>query len=162
MHINSVKHTLVELKEVLNQLSDEDFTRPIKNLGDSSIGGHSRHIIELFQCLLSSYDCEFLNYDNRERNSDIQTNIKFANNAIDVIIEAIDKPNKKLTIEQNIDGELFTIDTNYHRELLYNLEHCIHHQALIKVALYEIGNVEINESFGVVPSTMEYKKRCAQ
>jgi hypothetical protein len=162
MHINSVKHTLLELKEVLIQLSDKDFIKPIKNLGNSSIGEHSRHIIELFQCLLTSYESELLNYDKRERNSDIQTNIKFANNAINVIIETIEKPNKKLIIEQIIEGESFNIETNYHRELLYNLEHCIHHQALIKVALYEIDNIKLNESFGVAPSTIEYKKRCAQ
>ncbi len=162
MHINSVKNTLLELKDVLIQLSDKDFIKPIKNLGNASIGEHSRHIIELFQCLLISYESELLNYDNRERNYDIQTNIKFANNAINVLIESIEKPNKKIIIEQIIDSESFMIETNYHRELLYNLEHCIHHQALIKVALYEIGNVEINESFGVAPSTLEYKKRCAQ
>jgi hypothetical protein len=162
MHINSVKNTLLELKEVLIQLTNEDFGKPIENLGESSIGEHSRHVIELFQCLVQSYESEKLNYDKRERNYNIQTDIKFANNAIDVIIETIEKPNKNIILEQVIEGESFLIETNYFRELLYNLEHCIHHQALIKVALYPFENVQVKQSFGVAPSTIEYKRQCAQ
>ena len=162
MHINSVKNTLLELKEVLVQLSNQDFAKPVENLGSSSIGEHSRHVIELFQCLLHSYETEKLDYDKRERNYSIQTDVKFANNAIDIIVETIERPNKNIVLEQVINGESFSIETNYFRELLYNLEHCIHHQALIKVALYPLENIQLKPSFGVAPSTIEYKKQCAQ
>jgi hypothetical protein len=162
MHIHAVKETLIELKDVLVQLSNQDFTKPINNLGDSSIGEHSRHVIELFQCLLNAYENGKLNYDNRERNVAVQSDVKFANNAIDVIIETIEKPNKNIVLEQIINGEFFSIETNYFRELLYNLEHCIHHQALIKVGLFNIKDIKIKSTFGVAPSTTEYKNKCAQ
>jgi hypothetical protein len=162
MHIFAVKETLIELKEVLVQLSNQDFIKPVNNLGDSSIGEHSRHVIELFQCLLNSYENGKLNYDKRERNISIQSDVKFANNAIDVIIETIDKPNRNIVLEQIINGQSISIQTNYFRELLYNLEHCIHHQALIKVALFHIENIKVNATFGVAPSTTEYKNKCAQ
>ncbi len=55
-----------------------------------------------------------------------------------------------------------SIQTNYFRELLYNLEHCIHHQALIKVAVFQLENIKVTENFGIAPSTIEYKKQCAQ
>jgi hypothetical protein len=35
-------------------------------------------------------------------------------------------------LQQIVDGEEIRVESNYLRELLYNLEHCIHHQALIK------------------------------
>jgi hypothetical protein len=54
------------------------------------------------------------------------------------------------------------IESNYQRELLYNLEHCIHHQAMIKVAIIQSSLVAIDENFGVARSTIEYKKQCAQ
>jgi hypothetical protein len=162
MHFNSVNNTLNELKNVLNQLSIENYTKPIAYLGNSSIGQHNRHIIELFQGLLCSYDSGILNYDNRERNNTIETNIEFANLTIDAIICDIEKPNKNITLHQVLQEEIIAIETNYFRELLYNLEHCIHHQALIKVALYEMEEVIIDKNFGVAPSTIAYKKQCAQ
>jgi hypothetical protein len=162
MNFTSVNNTLNELKNVLNQLSDENYTKPISNLGNSSIGQHNRHIIELFQGLLLSYDSGILNYDNRERNNLIETNRDFANQTIDDIICDLEKPNKNIMLHQLLQEETITIETNYFRELLYNLEHCIHHQALIKVALYEMNEVTIDNNFGVAPSTIEYKKQCAQ
>jgi hypothetical protein len=162
MNFNSVKKTLGELKNLLVQLSDEDYAKPIPNLSGASVGQHSRHIIELFQCLLGSYEEGILNYDNRERNRLIENSSNHALKALDVIITEYEKENRTLIIQQMVDGCLMVIETNYYRELLYNLEHCIHHQALIKVALFEIGNVSVNENFGVAQSTIEYKKQCAQ
>jgi hypothetical protein len=54
--------------------------------------------------------------------------------AIQILLE---KENKKIELQQIIDNEEVRIESNYFRELLYNLEHCIHHQALIKVAVLQ-------------------------
>ena len=162
MNFISVNTTLNELKKVLIQLSVEDYIKPIQNLGNSSIGQHNRHVIELFQCLLNGYESGNLNYDNRSRNLLIENNIEYANQSIDAIISALGKPNKNITLHQLLNDETVAIETNYFRELLYNLEHCINHQALIKVALYEMNDVNVDSNFGVAPSTIEYKKQCAQ
>jgi hypothetical protein len=55
----------------------------------------------------------------------------------------------------------FICESNYFRELLYNLEHCIHHQALIKVAILQCETVTI-DNFGVDQTTIEYRNQCAQ
>lgn len=162
MNFISVNTTLNELKKVLSQLTVENYIKPIQNLGNSSIGQHNRHIIELFQCLINSYQNGILNYDNRSRNLLIEGSIDYANESIDAIIQAIDKPNKNIVLHQLLNEEMVAIETNYYRELLYNFEHCIHHQALIKVALYEMDDVKVDSNFGVAPSTIEYKKQCAQ
>ena len=48
------------------------------------------------------------------------------------------------------------------RELHYNVEQCIHHLALIKVALKIIRpDIELSESFGVAPSTIQHRKKIA-
>ena len=78
-----------------------------------------------------------------------------------MILNSIDKPNKSLVLIQKVDT-LIEIESNYNRELLYNLEHCIHHQALIKVAIIQSATIEIDENFGVARSTIEYRKQCAQ
>ncbi|EMY3482724.1 DinB family protein [Flavobacterium psychrophilum] len=146
----------------MNQLSNEDFVLPILYLGNSSIGEHSRHIIEMFQCLLNSYKSGLLNYDDRQRNNLIQTDTNFAIQTIENIINSIERENKNIALNQMLYENQVSIQTNYFRELLYNLEHCIHHQALIKVAVFQLENIKVTENFGIAPSTIEYKKQCAQ
>ena len=143
-------------------LSDDDYTRPCSGLSGSTIGEHTRHIIEMFQCLDNQYDSETINYDLRQRDYEIQTNATSAQNAIVEILNRLNKSNKNLELQQTIEGEAISINTNYFRELVYNLEHCIHHQALIKVALLQLENITIDENFGVARSTIEYRKQCAQ
>jgi hypothetical protein len=162
MLTTSIHKTLKELSDLLHQLSNEDYALPCRELSDSSIGQHIRHIIELFQCLVNQYESGIINYDNRLRDYTIQTNVFVAQEALKSILNAIDKPNKKVVLQQVIDGEQMNIESNYNRELLYNLEHCIHHQALIKVVVLQMEHLQVDENFGVARSTIEYRKQCAQ
>lgn len=53
MLISSIKNNLYELIVLLKQLSNEEYSKPCSQLSDASIGEHTRHIIEMFQCLES-------------------------------------------------------------------------------------------------------------
>lgn len=162
MLIASITKTLNELLDLLSQISDTDYSCPCHQLSNATIGEHTRHIIEMFQCLENQYEYGIVNYDIRKRDYLIQTNTDFAQKCILQILNQIEKPNKSLQLQQIIDGEELLIDTNYNRELLYNLEHCIHHQAMIKVAVIQSETIKIDENFGVARSTIEYRKQCAQ
>ncbi len=162
MLIPSIKKTLNELSDLLSQLSNEDYISPCFGLSNATIGEHTRHIIEMFQCLEVQYEIGTINYDHRKRDYRIQTDTFFAKETINSILNQLDKPNKNLQLHQIVDGEELLIDSNYNRELLYNLEHCIHHQALIKVAVLQNDTIVIDDNFGVARSTIEYKKQCAQ
>ena len=158
----SIYSSLEELNELLQQISDEDYAAPCSELSASSIGEHTRHIIEMFQCLENQYELGIVNYDKRQRNILLQTKTECALTQIKKIQGSISRPNKKIELQQIIDGEEIRIESNYHRELLYNLEHCIHHQALIKVAILMHGKIHVHENFGVARSTIEYRKQCVQ
>ena len=162
MLLPSIHKTLKELSDLLSQFNDGDYTNPCSGLSNATVGEHTRHIIEMFQCLENQYDSGIINYDARNRNYQIQTDIAFAKETIVAILNQLDKPNRTLQLQQIVDGEELLIDSNYHRELLYNLEHCIHHQALIKVAILQMDHIQIDENFGVARSTIEYKKQCVQ
>ena len=162
MLIPSIKNTLNELSDLLTQLSVEDYINPCHGLSNATIGEHTRHIIEMFQCLEKQYDKGVVNYDDRKRDYQIQTDANFAKETIISVINSLEKPNKNIILQQIVDGEELNIESNYHRELLYNLEHCIHHQALIKVAVLQNDSIVIDANFGVARSTIEYRKQCAQ
>lgn len=162
MLLPTIHNSLNDLIDLLGQLSDTEYSNPCPELSNASIGEHTRHIIEMFQCLENQYDFGIVNYDLRERNRRIQTETDFAISKIAEIKDNIDKPNKKLKLQQLVDGEEICIESNYSRELLYNLEHCIHHQALIKVAIIRHSELTVNENFGVARSTIEYRNQCAR
>jgi hypothetical protein len=162
MLIPSINNALSELSKLLKELSKDDYVSPCSGLSNATIGEHTRHIIEMFQCLNNQYESGIVNYDLRKRDYLIQTDTDFAEKSIQEIVANLDKKNKNLQLEQIVDGEELLIDSNYNRELLYNLEHCIHHQALIKVALLQSESIKVDANFGVARSTIEYRNQCAQ
>jgi len=155
---NKIKKNFTEIVEVLQKLDDFSFTQPFPMLSQASIGEHVRHIIEMYQSLVVSYETGKVNYDKRARNKEIETHRAFAIEQIENLIVAIEKPNKPMVLQQGTSEIELEIETNYERELLYNLEHSIHHQALIKVAILQLSIVEIPENFGVAQSTITYRK----
>ena len=162
MLIQSIKNNLSENIELLRQLTNDEFTQKNPELSNATIGEHMRHIIELFGCLLENYDYGLINYDDRKRDLLLQTDKNEAIAIIDKYLLELDKPNKPLSLSHNCFSPIELLQTNYFRELIYNLEHSIHHQALIKVALYRLPHIKISDSFGIAPSTLEYRKQCAQ
>lgn len=155
---NKIKNNFIEIIEVLQQLDDFSFTQSFPMLSNATIGEHVRHIIEMYESLIQSYEIGSVNYDKRARNKTIETDRVFAIEQIEKLLIAIEKPNKSLVLQQGTTEITLEIETNYERELLYNLEHSIHHQALIKVALLQLQSVKIPENFGVAQSTIVYRE----
>jgi uncharacterized damage-inducible protein DinB len=128
------------------------------SLSMSSIGEHVRHILDMFICLERAYADGYLNYDLRDRDEKIQCIPASAEEMTNSIIHHLNKEDKVLTVKSMHFTEEVTIQSSYSRELLYCIEHCIHHQALIRVALKEMGLENlVPSSFGVAPSTLAYQ-----
>ena len=52
------------------------------------------------------------------------------------------------------------VASNFERELVYNIEHAIHHMALIKIGIKEVApQLQLPEGFGVANSTIRHKKQ---
>ncbi|MBE9577052.1 DinB family protein [Flavobacterium proteolyticum] len=162
MLVKIVKLNLTENINILQQLTNEEMILPFPELGNATIGEHMRHIIELLGSLLDNYDSGYINYDKRKRDIILQSDTKEAIKILEKYRSELDIPNKSLSLTHNCFSDKEMLETNYFRELLYNLEHSIHHQALIKVALYRLPHIKISDSFGIAPSTLEYRKQCAQ
>ncbi len=154
--------TLEQFKVVLLQITENDFSTPCSVLSDTSIGQHTRHVIELFQCLIKGYDHGMVNYDDRKRDKRIEQERDFAVLKINEIQNSIEKEDKLMMLEQCFDQEKNVITSNYYREVIYNLEHTIHHKALIKIGINHLCKLDLPASFGIAPSTIEYKKQCVQ
>jgi len=160
-----IQNVFVQLTETLHQLSGEEYSQPSKILFNASIGQHVRHIIELFLCLEKGYETGVVNYEKRKRDYQIETNKDFAIQLLKDIYHRLDRPNADLVMEaeeyENSTG-VVAIPSNYYREIAYNLEHTIHHMALIRVGINEVSAIELPQDFGVAFSTIKYRQQCAQ
>jgi len=160
-----IQHVFVQLSESLKQLSDEEYSQPSQILFSATIGQHVRHVIELFQCLENGYACGVVNYEKRKRDYGIETGRKVAINLLKDIYQGLEKPNREIILEAEDyveTAEMIRISSNYYRELAYNLEHAIHHMALIRVGINEVSNIVLPDEFGVAYSTIKYRQSCAQ
>ncbi len=161
MFIQAIKNNIEQNIALLNQINDEVLTTHYKVLGQSTIGQHLRHIIEFYNCLLDGYTSKTINYDNRKRELAIENNTIIAIQKLKHIVLNLDKPDSTLNLMQPcVLGEQI-ITTTYYRELLHNLEHSIHHQAIIKIALLNNTSIILPSHFGVAPSTIEHQTKCA-
>ena len=161
----AVNNVFVRLSETLKQLSQEQYIQPCDTLFKNTIGQHVRHIIELFQCLENGYEAGVVNYEKRKRDKTIENDKDFATELLKEIYNRLDKADRPLTLEATYDDHSeapIRIDTNFHREIAYNLEHTIHHMALIRVGINEVSGIRLPDDFGVASSTVKHRQQCAQ
>lgn len=160
---HSAKSLLEQIGEVVNQLSDAQYKMPVPALSNSSIGQHVRHTLEFFLCLMDGQDRKVLNYDNRKHDPFIEEEVSLALRVISSIIDFLDHehPDSSLSMEANYsiaEDDTLKIPSSFYRELAYNIEHAIHHMALIKVAVNAaFPAVILPDHFGVASSTVRYQ-----
>ena len=161
----AVKKVFKQLGETLQQLSPRQYVQAVNVLNNATIGQHVRHIIELFIELDKGYSGGIVNYDKRKRDLLLETDIEFAIDTLKHLHILLNKADKPLVLEFDYSEnsvEIVAVATNYQRELVYNLEHTIHHMALIRVGLSEVSDIIVPENFGVATSTIKHRSTCAQ
>jgi uncharacterized damage-inducible protein DinB len=161
----AVHKVFLQLSDSLDQLDQDQYNYPCKDLSGNTIGQHVRHIIEMFLCLEKGYQSGEVDYEKRGRDILIETDKNFATALLAEILQQISKDNKSLnlfTYYDDFSSEPGKICSNYFREIAYNLEHTIHHMALIRIGLRELGDFQVSDSYGFASSTIKYRQQCAQ
>ncbi len=161
----AIRNVFVQLSDSLDQLTPDQYVQPRQVLFNATIGEHVRHIIELFLCLNKGYETGIVNYENRNRDYRLQTDKMFAKEQLQCIFAGLTKADKKLFLEACYDEhseDVLTIESNYTREIIYNIEHTVHHMALIRVGIRDVSTIVLPENYGVASSTIKYRRTCAQ
>lgn len=161
---NAITNVVSDLQQLLLQLTNEQYTAPSRFLSGATTGQHTRHIIELFRCLFAGYETGLVNYDRRKRDMETECSREKAQQLLAEVASSATWTDRLLVLETGIngDGKVVTIPTSFARELLYNLEHTVHHMALIRVGIMELTDISLPVNFGVAQSTIQYRKACAQ
>lgn len=149
----------------LPHLTSAQYTERPVLLQGSSLGQHTRHFIEFFECLLSQarHPGGEIDYSQRQRSPDLESSPEYALFRISEICAELPQLNSRhplrLQCHDLCQGPgSNTIGTNLERELAYNIEHTVHHLAIIRIGLALVApGLTLPEAFGTAPSTMAFR-----
>ena len=135
------------------------------SVGTSSVGAHTRHIIERFSCFIPAYADGQINYDQRKRDQSLELDLNNANKALQAITEDLsllrEVVDSSLSVSESVDehSDVVTVDSTIERELMGLVSHTIHHLAIIAM-LVKAQGYTLNADLGKAPSTIIYEKKC--
>ena len=155
------KKQLFELKSILNQVKDSDYSKNLMVLENGTIGRHVRHVLEFYECLFISNSGDTVCYDDRKRNLLLEENVRFALDYIDEIIDRIEMVdiNKRLLLKSKYEQAEILMESSLFREITYNIEHTVHHLAIIRIAISsELEYIDLSSTFGYADSTVQFLK----
>src|SRR3974390_549363 len=153
---------LLQALGLLFNIWDATYSRTAEAPYSASIGGPYRHILEHFQCLVRGIRSGEINYDARERNPRLETEVTYATIATCDVLRAIKNYSEEslarpCTVVNSVSygaGEVPIMESNIRRELAYCAGHAIHHYAIIRLICSHLG-VEVPKEFGIAPSTLK-------
>ena len=156
-------HTLHSLRVLLDKLTPIEYGQSLPVLSGSSVGKHVRHMLEFYECLFQNLAKGYINYDARQRNLRLETEREFALETILRLEKQIENLSQDRPLQLQVAMESteasVCVPTTLYRELVYNIEHCIHHLALIRVGVEtSFAHVVLPAQLGVAYSTIRYQE----
>jgi hypothetical protein len=158
---SSISIQLENAISVMNAIDDLTFRRVVSG---SSVGQQFRHVLDVVNRLLEGAKIGRIDFSNRRRDTRVETDREFAiaqfehalfrGNGLSNI-----SGNTMVSVRSEVDPAVWLV-SSLGREVEYVTSHSIHHYALIAEKLATLG-IRVADSFGVAPSTLEYRERLA-
>ncbi|MBM3734203.1 MAG: hypothetical protein FJW39_00310 [Acidobacteria bacterium] len=152
---------------LLGQISDLQYSTSPRSLPGQTAGGHIRHILEFYECLLGGLDSTHVDYDARRRDPMVQNHRGVAIQRLRAVMDWLSlEPTLRgdgvlmVRMEDAPKGEGYDtfLTSSVARELQVLASHTVHHFALVSIILKAHG-AEVEQELGVAPSTLRYSSR---
>ena len=150
---------------IIESISDVQYTLDNQPLFNSSIGAHTRHVLDHYQAFMDGLPLGYIDYDARARVSDIELSRPVAIEKISTTIASlaqIDDDDRALLV--SMDVGMSEVESNepqrstVGRELVFLHGHLIHHEALVAFILRVLNVSLVDDSIGLAPSTAKHKE----
>jgi hypothetical protein len=144
-------------------MTDEVYARPLGGTLSGSLGGHYRHVLDHFLCLIKGIRTGEVNYDQRRRNPQLERSVVEARLVTKRLMRELrgisqDVLQSECIVTYSVGyGESGAggVTSNVAREVMFCVGHAIHHYAILKLLCAGVG-VELPYEFGVAPSTLKH------
>ena len=161
--IEAIEHNLRRGLNLLTCISDEEYSNTSIAPYHSSIGGHMRHILDVFDCIFEGIESKNINLIQRKRNPLAEN---YTKHGVDYFNSTIKKLHKLKEVDFNSmvsvtdDLGLGVIATNYTLSaiLIQAHSHAIHHFASVGYVISQLGIELPDNDFGFNPTTPRVKK----
>jgi uncharacterized damage-inducible protein DinB len=162
---------LMDMATLLEGTSDLDYRSRPDGGQSGSVGAHVRHCLDHVRAVVGAAAGGLLSYDCRERDTAIEHNRTLGMVALrqqGAQLKALaggpsDRP-VRLQAVVDVAGGTVEVTSSLGRELVFVLQHTIHHQAIIGLLLATRG-IAIPPRFGYAPSTVRRqaeRRACAR
>jgi uncharacterized damage-inducible protein DinB len=166
--IRGNRHLLEQGIELLERLTLEVYQSPTRP-GWASVGSQFRHVLDHYRAFLVGWPAGRIDYDARQRERLVETDpVEAAIQARETMAELerihVEDANRPVAVQMDSGGDQRLPDwrpSTIGRELQFLVSHTVHHYALIKLLLEDVG-IHAGAEFGVAPSSLAYQATAAR
>jgi len=156
--IDAIEQNLNRGVQLLKNISEEEYRNTTIAPYYSSIGGHVRHILDVFDCVFEGLNSGNINLINRKRNLRVE---QFTTEGIQYFEEIIVKLqqlnnedfNKIVKVTDDLGLGVLTVDYTLGGILIQAHSHAIHHFASLGYIISQLGISLPDNDFGFNPTT---------
>jgi hypothetical protein len=154
---------LRQAESLLQQLDDRTYGASSPAIAPHRAGGHMRHILEFYECLLDGATAGSVDYDARKRDVAVETERGAALARVRTTmrrLEALDGVDVGRELSVRMEAHDAFLRSSLARELQVLSSHTVHHFALIALVLRALG-APVDPQFGMAPSTLRHHAEAA-
>jgi uncharacterized damage-inducible protein DinB len=161
--IRGNRHFLEQGIELLERLTPEVYRTPTRP-GWAAVGSQFRHVLDHYRAFLLGRSAGRVDYDARQRDRRIETDPREAATQArriltDLELIQVEDGNRAVAVQMDTGSDQQVPDwrpSTIGRELQFLVSHTVHHYALIRLLLEDVG-IDAGADFGVAPSSLAYQ-----
>lgn len=160
--IEAIKKNLNRGIQLLEHISDEEYSNTTIAPYFSSIGGHMRHILDVFDCIFEGLESKNINLIDRKRNELFEKYTQHGIAYFDLTIEKLkdleeEDFNKIVKVTDDLGLGIITANFTLAGILIQAHSHAIHHFASVGYVISQLGIKLPDDDFGFNPTTPRNK-----
>ena len=160
--IEAIEKNLLRGIKLLNCISDNEYSNTTIAPYYSSIGGHMRHILDVFDCLFEGLPTNEINLINRKRNELAEQYTKNGIEYFEDVLKNLNKLEKEdfdriVKVTDDLGMGLVTANYTLAAILIQAHSHAIHHFASVGYVISQLGINLPDDDFGFNPTTPRNK-----
>lgn len=156
--LSAILRNLERGKKLLISITDEQYSQSTTPPYFSSIGSHTRHILDIYQCIFNGLESGLIDFTYRERNflQEQSTNagLDYLNQITSQICSLTGADlNKEILVTDDLGEGKLKANSTLAAVLIQAHSHTIHHYAIIGFLVYNLGIELPDADFGYNPTT---------